>query len=163
METFTVQTTGEYEITAIGANGGNAAENLSAVGTDGAGAEVQGTFYLTAGETIEILVGGAGLNDYQPPGDLGGGAGGGGGTFAVLEGATPAQNVLLEAAGGGGASDYYARGSAANGVDGQTGTAGRRASRLIPVPAWTSSGPPGTVARPGPAAAAGWARIMETM
>jgi hypothetical protein len=135
VETFTVQTTGEYEITAIGANGGNAAENLAAVGTGGAGAEVQGTFYLTAGETIEILVGGAGLNDYQPPGDLGGGAGGGGGTFVVLEGATPAQNVLLEAAGGGGgASDYYAGGSAANGVDGQAGTAGTAGKSVDPSP-----------------------------
>src|SRR5258708_7395524 len=49
--TFTVPTTGTYDIVAFGAQGG---------GFGGLGAEIGGDFYLTAGEVLTIDVGGQG-------------------------------------------------------------------------------------------------------
>ncbi len=89
VQTFTVQTTGTYDITGYGAQGGSFA---GAVG--GKGAEVGGYFHLTAGERIEIVVGGAGED--------GGGAGGGGGSFVLASTDTGASYHLVLAAGGGG-------------------------------------------------------------
>ncbi|MGB7098626.1 MAG: DUF642 domain-containing protein, partial [Xanthobacteraceae bacterium] len=56
IDTFTVPTSGTYVITAIGATGGGLATGY----TGGAGAEVEGTFTLTAGDVLQILVGGVG-------------------------------------------------------------------------------------------------------
>ncbi len=90
--TFTVPTTDTYQILAFGAQGGSAtAGNLSGVG--GLGAEIGGNFGLTAGEILQIGVGGAGSNNVG-----GGVGGGGGGTFVVDQGNTP----LVIAGGGGG-------------------------------------------------------------
>jgi hypothetical protein len=112
VQTFTVVTTGTYDITAYGAQGG-----ADANGTlGGQGAEIGGTFTLTAGEVVTIAVGGKG-------GDGTGGepyaGGGGGGTF-VVETFTGSQAVitpLVVAGGGGGAYTSV-------GGDAQTGTAG---------------------------------------
>ena len=69
---FPVLATGTYAILAFGAQGGdgNLNDHTGAVG--GKGAKVQGDFELTAGEVLQIVVGGSGQtsNTY---------AGGGGG------------------------------------------------------------------------------------
>src|ERR1700730_6347380 len=67
-DTFTVPVTGTYRILAFGAQGGNS----EAGGGGGLGAEIGGEFSLTAGETLNIYVGGAG-------GSVVFGSGGGGG------------------------------------------------------------------------------------
>lgn len=108
IDTFNVTTTGVYSITALGASGGKAGDNLGVI-LGGNGGETRGDFNLTAGDILSILVGGAGAD-----GTLGaGGGGGGGGTFVVLNsrpltiagggrGATYFGSFGLSAAGGGG-------------------------------------------------------------
>jgi hypothetical protein len=89
LETFTVPTTGTYRILAFGAQGGSGlpfTDGTFSIG--GRGAEIGGDFILTAGEILEIAVGGMGA----------GGPGGGGGSFAVGPGNAP----LVIAGGGGG-------------------------------------------------------------
>ena len=107
---FTAQG-GTYTIKAYGAQGGG-----NSTGTGGLGAEVVGTFTTTAGETIEIVVGGVGGS-----GGGSGGGGGGGGTFVlgVVGGVT---TKLLVAGGGGGAG--YAPVSTNNGLSGYISPAG---------------------------------------
>lgn len=90
-QTFTVTTTGEYQIVAYGAQGGAAGLNYYGA-TPGLGAEIGGNFELTAGEVLDIYVGGAGSSSYE-------GGSGGGGTFVVLSGSS---TPLLVAGGGGG-------------------------------------------------------------
>ena len=70
--TFTVPTTDTYQITAFGAQGGS-----GAYAGGGRGAEIGGDFALTAGEVLQIAVGGAGSNQLY------GGSGGGGGSFVI--------------------------------------------------------------------------------
>jgi hypothetical protein len=86
--TFVVPTTDTYEIIAFGAQGGG--EDLfgsSGLSEGGKGAAIGGNFSLTAGEVLQIAVGGAGsFSD----------GGGGGGSFVVGPGNTP-----LVIAGGG--------------------------------------------------------------
>jgi hypothetical protein len=102
---FTVPFTGEYQITAAGAQGGNAGGNVG-----GEGAKLGGLFDLTAGDTLELDVGGQGGYGYS-----GGsvattvqgvnissfhyGAGGGGASWVRDNGF----DLLLTAGGGGGA------------------------------------------------------------
>lgn len=90
--TCTVSTTGNYSITAYGAQGGT-----SQSGAGGLGAEVAADISLTAGETLELLVGGQGGSF------LTGRAGGGGGSFVVeVVGSDPTGFTPLVVAGGGG-------------------------------------------------------------
>jgi hypothetical protein len=89
---FTVPTTGTYQILAFGAQGGTV-NFLGTVGTGGRGAEIGGDFSLTAGEILQIAVGGSGSAVGGTSG------GGGGGSFVVGPGNTP----LIIAGGGGGA------------------------------------------------------------
>ena len=57
---FTVPTTDTYQILAFGAQGGNGNVGTG-IGVGGLGAEIGGDFSLTAGELLQIAVGGAGL------------------------------------------------------------------------------------------------------
>jgi hypothetical protein len=112
--TFTAPATGLYQITADGGGGGNAKESGSPTLDGGDGAIVTGTFSLTAGEQLNILIGGQGGTTY-------GSGGGGGGTYVVDAGVQ-----LLIAGGGGGASGDYG-GSNAQGlsiIGGVGGTGG---------------------------------------
>ena len=79
-------TTGSYQILAFGAQGGNAAGGL--------GAEIGGDFTLTAGESLQIAVGGIG-------------GGGGGGSFVISPGNAP----LVIAGGGGGGGGFFSAGA----------------------------------------------------
>ena len=86
----TVTTTGEYDIVAFGAQGGGSAANGSfGAEAGGLGAEIGGDVELTAGEKLEIIVGGVGATTSTHPG------GGGGGSFVLanVEGTyTPADH-----------------------------------------------------------------------
>src|SRR6266581_8288190 len=64
--TFTIPTTDTYQILAFGAQGGNGTF-FSFVGVGGRGAEIGGDFSLTAGEILQIAVGGAGGNGSGTP------------------------------------------------------------------------------------------------
>jgi len=93
IQTVTVATTGTYDITAYGAQGGAGFHT-----SGGYGAEIEGTFTLTAGERLEIVVGGHGISASS----AGGGGGGGGGSFVLASTNGGASYDLLIAAGGGG-------------------------------------------------------------
>lgn len=83
-----VPKTGKYNIQALGASGGNAANFIG-----GNGASISGEVDLTAGDIIKIVVGqqGQATTDNQ-------GAGGGGGSFVT----TLINNPIIVAGGGGG-------------------------------------------------------------
>ena len=132
--TWTVPSTGLYDITAAGAKGGNGAQTYGLFGTrfytssGGPGALMGGDYELTQGEVLTIAVGGVGANGTNnptpiregdaPPYDKGGsGGGGGGGSFVVGPGNTP----LVIAGGGGGGGGAR---NEDNGGPGLTGTAG---------------------------------------
>ena len=90
--TFKVPIDGGYQIVAFGAQGGNISVS-GVVGPGGRGAAISGDFSLTAGENLQIAVGGVGGSSGP-----GGGAAGGGGSFVVAPGNKP----LVVAGGGGG-------------------------------------------------------------
>ena len=87
-QVLTVQETGTYQITCYGAQGGS--WNIAGYGS---GAIMQGSFNLTAGQKLIIIVGQAGANGGQPVGS------GGGGSFVVD---AASSNVPMICAGGGG-------------------------------------------------------------
>jgi len=112
LQTFTVPAcVSSVTITANGASGGNAVSEGSRTG--GLGARITGTFQVTGGQTLTVLVGGAGANG-------GCGGGGGGGSFIVSGG-----QLLLAAGGGGGAMICnYNPTAGGNGGAGQSGNNG---------------------------------------
>jgi hypothetical protein len=93
MQTYTVATTGVYDITLAGGQGG-----ANWYGGGGLGAVVGGDVTLTAGTTLDIVVGGQGINGQSYPGAWA--SSGGGGSFLLTSG-----GALLAVAGGGGGSD----------------------------------------------------------
>ena len=101
--TLMVPTTDAYQILAFGGQGGNS-ENFG-----GLGAKIGGDFRLTAGETLQIVVGGAGRSGF--------GGGGGGGSFVV----GPENTPLVIAGGGGGASVFQSGGGGLTGQNGGSG------------------------------------------
>ena len=109
IEYCTVANTGDYSITAFGAQGGT-----GAAGPGGLGAEIAGVLSLTAGEEIEIVVGGQG-------GIYPGRGGGGGGSFVVEVGTGPIYTPLVIAGGGGGAAANSANEPASSTQNGAAG------------------------------------------
>lgn len=105
LQTFTATSAGEYEITAYGASGGSTSTT-----SGGLGAAIGGIFTLTAGETLDLYVGGAGGSDTEA-------GGGGGGTFVLAPG-----SALLVVAGGGGGGGTSTNGGA--GLASASGAAG---------------------------------------
>lgn len=97
IQEWTVLETGEYTIEAFGAQGGT---NNSQTG--GLGARMKGTFSLTAGDEIMILVGQQGLHHYST--DNRDETGGGGGSFVVKAPYDSNESILVIAGGGGGVS-----------------------------------------------------------
>lgn len=87
IESWAAPQTGDYRITAIGAQGASADPGYEG----GRGAQIEGSFTFNEGDVFQILVGGAGTNDSIN-------GGGGGGTFFVSFLDAP----LLIAGGGGG-------------------------------------------------------------
>ena len=107
---FTAGAGGLYDIIAYGAQGGAGTGGSAG----GQGVEIGGDLYLTAGEKLEIVVGGQG---HAYGGTRGGGGGGGGGSF-VFDAATDTKEVI---AGGGGGGGRFAAG-----LYGSLGNAGGR-------------------------------------
>jgi hypothetical protein len=108
IQTYSVPTTGVYNITAAGAQGG---QSLYEGVSGGLGAQVGGSISLTAGETLQIVVGGQGVSYTH-------GGGGGGGTFIFVTG----QSDPLLVAGGGGGTGFSAMGE--DGLATEGGTSG---------------------------------------
>lgn len=127
MQIWTVPTTGDYTITAAGAQGASA----DSLKVGGKGAQLTGTFTLTEGATLRILVGQLGLQNASS-------GGGGGGTFVVHYRALPATtfaDVLLVAGGGGGTRTAVDQ----NGCDGRdtvTGGTGSGSSTTHTCVSW---------------------------
>jgi PEP-CTERM motif len=125
IQTYTIATTGLYQINEFAAQGGNGVDSNNNGGTNGGmGAMVTAYFDLNAGDVRSVLVGGAGANGTTystlAGATFGGGGGGGGGSF-VYDTTT---SVLLEVAGGGGGGHGYSFFSNTSGV-GQSGSAGQ--------------------------------------
>jgi hypothetical protein len=95
IQRWTVPKTGLYTITANGARGGTGNSY------QGAGASCTGTFALTRGDILQILVGQSGLTGTAGCGGSAGG--GGGGSFVVTNGT----GVPLIIAGGGGGGSAH--------------------------------------------------------
>ncbi len=123
IQAWTVPASGNYTIEARGARGGPAQYGFQG----GSGAIIQGTFSLTAGQVLNLVVGQQGL---QSPHQTYAGGGGGGGSFVYNQSTA---NLLLAAGGGGGASG---RTQGPAGGNAQTGTTGGSA---IPHPSQTST------------------------
>lgn len=102
---YTVSTSGVYDITLAGAQGGSGFDS-----SGGAGAVVSGDYSLSVGTVLDVFTGGQGASGVAT-----GGGGGGGGTFIVFN----STSSLLAAAGGGGGG-----GIMSSGLAGQTTTAG---------------------------------------
>ena len=141
---WVVPATGSYTIEAGGAKGGNGNN-----GTGGAGAKISGTFSLTAGETVRILVGQSGGNHPVSAGGANATGGGGGGTFVIRTPYNTNASILLIAGGGGGS------GSSSGGGPGQTTTSGQAGRG-------TSSGSGGTNGGGGGGAISGAAGTATT-
>ena len=103
IQEWTVPYTGRYRIEAVGAAGGYNTYNNSAQ-YGGRGARMVGTFNLTEGEIIQILVGQGGgirknVSSSASSGAVVAGGGGGGGETSVVRGRNTS---LIVAEGGGG-------------------------------------------------------------
>jgi hypothetical protein len=118
IQSWTVPSTGFYQITAAGAKGGGT--------SGGSGAVMRGNFLLNQGEVLQIMAGQQGSTATN-------GHGGGGGTFVVYAGATDDDDILIIAGGGGTCwnktDNAITRGSTAT-----SGTNGERA------PGWYTGG-----------------------
>ena len=112
-QTFTVPAcVTSITVDAYGAQGGTSTgESGGQNFTGGLGARARGTFSVTGGQSISVLVGGMGLNNRC-------GSGGGGGSFVVRSGA-----ALVIAGGGGGGFHCNVLGGVF-GVGGNTSTSG---------------------------------------
>jgi hypothetical protein len=104
---WTVPTSGSYTITAAGAKGGRGSQGLG-----GTGASITGTFSLTQGAKLRIIVGQSGT-DYVY--NAGWNGGGGGGSFVQNNDDLNATGILV-IAGGGGGGGYYLNGTNLNAV-----------------------------------------------
>jgi hypothetical protein len=112
---WTVPASGSYEIVAAGAAGGTNTDH-SHIG--GYGAEMIGTFSLTGGDVLAIVVG-------QEGSDGGEDAGGGGGTFVYND--TTGTLLIAAGGGGGGAENDDNSGNMSLYKNGVTGTCGQDA------------------------------------
>lgn len=109
---YTVPTTGIYDITTAGAQGGKgffeyaSPESLIITSLGGLGAVIGGEYLLAAGDVLEIAAGSRGgdalVSPYPPSEDAGGDGGGGGGSFVALVSSLSPLPVPLVVAGGGG-------------------------------------------------------------
>lgn len=112
IQEWTVPVTGTYNITTIGACGGEL-QGTYYPGKPGTGATISGDFNLTAGTVLKVVVGQKGTYDDN-------GSGGGGGSF-VFTGTPQGAGLLIVAGGGGGHG--HGSSDAPNGANGGGGSA----------------------------------------
>ena len=91
IQIWTVPVTGSYTITAVGAKGGRGNQ-----GVGGTGASITGTFSLTQGAKLKMIIGQSGTDSASLNG------GGGGGSFVQNNADLTATGILVIAGGGGG-------------------------------------------------------------
>ena len=115
IQKWTVPQTGTYDITAVGAAGAN-----GAIGSGGLGASITGTFSLTEGQYLYLIVGQKGTYVIHV-------AGGGGGSF-VYQNANDTYPLIAAGGGGGGAGG--GGGSTQAGVNASTGSSGTNGNGL---------------------------------
>jgi len=137
VQTFTAPATGVYTLDVYGARGGNITSYY--VTSGGLGGRAQGTINLTAGQVVNIYVGGQGQDRQgnHPYGGCtltaGGWNGGGanrsagngspgGGASDIRVGGNALANRVIVAGGGGGCGWVYAAGGAGGGLTGGAGT-----------------------------------------
>ena len=104
IQIWTVPTSGSYTITAAGAKGGRGYQ-----GVGGIGSSITGTFSLTQGEKLRIIVGQSGTDNASLNG------GGGGGSFVQNNSDLNATGIFV-IAGGGGGGGYYVYATNVNAV-----------------------------------------------
>lgn len=119
-------------IDASGAQGGG-----SFGGAGGLGARMQGTFAVTPGEVLSVVVGQQGL--LQVGGNAQNSSGGGGGTFVFRTG----PSLLVAAGGGGGKCNYTSSGPLHSDAAGQITTSGGASSDGNPGGTGGAGGPAG--------------------
>ena len=110
IQEWTVPVTGNYSIAAYGAQGGN---------SGGAGASITGTFSLTQGDVLKIVVGQKGI-DGTVSGVTYIGGGGGGGSYVMKSPYMNAASILVIAGGGGGLTNFGSTASI-SGLSGNNG------------------------------------------
>lgn len=104
IQIWTVPTSGSYTITAAGAKGGRGYQ-----GVGGIGSSITGTFSLTQGAKLRIIVGQSGTDNASLNG------GGGGGSFVQNNSDLNATGIFV-IAGGGGGGGYYVYATNVNAV-----------------------------------------------
>ena len=127
IQLWTVPHTGDYRIEAIGAAGGY----YPYPQYRGGGTRMIGTFALTKGDVIQILVGQEGGIGRGRTG-----SGGGGGTFVVKKDGTP----LIIAGGGGGVTKLRSRHEGCNAKITTAGNPGHSFQLIIPRPRSSTAG-----------------------
>uniref|UniRef100_A0A1I8GEH1 PE-PGRS family protein n=1 Tax=Macrostomum lignano TaxID=282301 RepID=A0A1I8GEH1_9PLAT len=118
IQALTISLTGCYRIEAFGAKGGTSAPTSSTpptVTAGGLGAFMAGSFNLTAGTQLAIVVGQRGGDPSQAHEKAG--AGGGGGSFVYVSTEVGDQPLIIAGGGGGGTFGDV-------GIPGQNGTSG---------------------------------------
>jgi hypothetical protein len=118
IQLWTVPATGNYSIDCYGAQGADGGSDSAGnpASNGGLGARIRGTFALTQGEVIRLVVGQRGATQTNGWG----GGGGGGGTFAWRPASTSTPLVAAGGGGCGGIGDPTQSG----GQTGQNGTSG---------------------------------------
>jgi hypothetical protein len=111
IQEWTVPATGNYRIEGLGASGGDSPGYSGGLGTS-----MKGTFALTQGSVLKILVGQNGVNGTNTSQFSGGS--GGGGTFVVKPPYNSTDSILIIAGGGGGSASYASEGSQSSGQSG---------------------------------------------
>jgi hypothetical protein len=131
-QVYTIPITGKYRLEVWGAQGGLGYTNSSYVAVGGSGGYTKGEITLTVGDTLNIYVGGKGIDGIGSStyagGYNGGGtgyyyAGGGGGATDIRKGGTAFTNrIIVGGAGGGGQgySSYISNGGYGGGTTGGT-------------------------------------------
>lgn len=143
LQTYTVTTSGFYDLFSEGAQGGGSTDT-----SGGLGASVEGVFYLSAGTVLNVVVGGEGVSGDNLTGLPGGG--GGGGTFVYT-----VANTLIQAAGGGGGGGFQ---GSQNGQPGQIITSGSSGTApSFGLGGASGAGGAGATGVNGGAGGAGWA------
>uniref|UniRef100_A0A1I8I3R0 receptor protein-tyrosine kinase n=1 Tax=Macrostomum lignano TaxID=282301 RepID=A0A1I8I3R0_9PLAT len=135
IQTLTVNETGCYRMEALGARGGSTNPAFSPVYTGGFGARIGGSFNLTAGTQLSLVIGQRGSDPSESSSS--GPSGGGGGTFVYRS----SDNLLYLAAGGGGGG--------AAGFNGRNGSAGPNGSGSVGSVSASYIGSGGASGQPG--------------